>query len=435
MKLQQIKKKFFFVSLVVLIAFFNSCNKKDIPVLLPPTAMTLTAINLEQTKATLSGIVNPNEGSATVTFEYGKTSAYGQIVAATQVTVTGNSTTQVKATISDLSPKTTYHYRVVAASENGTTKGDDLTFTTQSLPLPASSSIAISNLAPTSATLVGTVNPNGQSTNIIFEYGLTTNYGKTITASQSPVIGNANTIVNANISGLIEKMTYHYRIVATSAAGSVQSNDMTFTTLPVIDIDGNYYNTVIIGTQTWLTENLKVTHYRNGDPIPNVSDNVTWSSLTTPAYSWKDNDVANKGTYGALYNWHAAFDSRSVCPSGWHVPSDVEWTTLSTYLGGDNTSGGKLKETQLAHWSSPNSFATNESGFTALPSGYRYGVNGTFGGVGLTAHYWTYTQNDVNTSFYRYLVYNFATTTRSTALKNNGFSIRCLKDVLVGQGN
>lgn len=137
----------------------------------------------------------------------------------------------------------------------------------------------------------------------------------------------------------------------------------------VTDYDGNVYQTVLIGDQCWMMENLKVTHYRNGDPIPHVTDGVTWGNLTSGAYCNYNNDEGNVATYGRLYNWYAVDDSRNIAPAGWHVPSDAEWQTLVDYLGGDAVAGGKMKEAGTTHWASPNTGATNESGFTALPGG------------------------------------------------------------------
>jgi uncharacterized protein (TIGR02145 family) len=134
-----------------------------------------------------------------------------------------------------------------------------------------------------------------------------------------------------------------------------------------IDIDGNYYTTVKIGTQVWIAENLRTTKYSNGTPIPYIEDNKTWSGLTlgvvkTGAYCWYNNDSAKyKNIYGALYNWYAIIDSNGLCPDDWHVPTDGEWAILENYLGGNSVAGGKMKETGLEHWISPNKDATNES--------------------------------------------------------------------------
>ncbi|MBN2480603.1 MAG: fibrobacter succinogenes major paralogous domain-containing protein [Bacteroidales bacterium] len=142
---------------------------------------------------------------------------------------------------------------------------------------------------------------------------------------------------------------------------------------------GNVYHIVAVGTQEWMTENLKVTHYRNGDPIPNEIDFTEWKNLTKGAYCWYDNDeAANKDTYGALYNSFLFTDSRNICPAGWHVPTDEECTTLTEYLGGVDAAGGKLKESGTEHWDLPNAGDTNETNFAALPGGYRSASTETF---------------------------------------------------------
>jgi uncharacterized protein (TIGR02145 family) len=136
-----------------------------------------------------------------------------------------------------------------------------------------------------------------------------------------------------------------------------------------VDIDGNEYHTVIIGGQEWMVENLRVTPYRNGDPIPNVSDTTSWRALTTGAYCSYDNDPSCSAMYGNLYNWYAVNDFRQIAPEGWHVPTYEEWIVLETHLGGDTIAGGKLKESGTEHWRAPNVGGTNESGFSALPGG------------------------------------------------------------------
>ena len=167
----------------------------------------------------------------------------------------------------------------------------------------------------------------------------------------------------------------------------------------VYDIDGNIYHTVIIGNQIWLAENLKTTKYNDGTPVPLVTDNTGWIKLITPGYCWYDNDIARKDPYGALYNWYAVH-SGNLCPTGWHVPSDSEWTTLTDFLGGESTAGGKLKETGTIHWDSPNTGATNESGFSALPGGFR-GAQGIWYNIGYWGQYWTSTSPYESVAYYR----------------------------------
>jgi len=205
----------------------------------------------------------------------------------------------------------------------------------------------------------------------------------------------------------------------------------------VTDIDGNTYNTIQIGDQEWMMENLKVTHYNNGDAIPNVTDNTTWGSLLSGAYCIYDNTANNADTYGNLYNWYAVSDSRGIAPSGWHVLTDDEWTELVNFLGEDAVAGGKLKEAGTAHWSSPNSGATNESGFTALPGGYRNNSD-NYHYIGFYAYFWSSSDYNSNTAWSRMLDYNNdwiseldntnAQVYRSRYNKNYGFSVRCVRD-------
>ena len=196
----------------------------------------------------------------------------------------------------------------------------------------------------------------------------------------------------------------------------------------VTDIDGNIYKTVKIGDQCWMAENLKVTHFRNGDAIPNVTDNNIWINLTSGALCNYSNDEAYVSTYGRLYNWYAIQDSRNIAPNGWHVPSDSEWQTLIDFLGGNNVAGGKMKEAGTQHWNSPNTDATNESGFTALPSGARGDYVSPYGDMGNYTYYWTSTEWDINTSIHRTLYYNSSAVGYVSQLKRMGLSIRCVKD-------
>jgi len=206
------------------------------------------------------------------------------------------------------------------------------------------------------------------------------------------------------------------------------------------DIDGNYYNTVKIGTQIWMAENLKTTKYADGTAIPLVNTTSTWDALTatSKAYCWYNDDIANKATYGALYTWAAAMNDaasvttnpsgiQGVCPTGWHLPSDAEWTQLTTYLGGESDAGGKLKETGTTHWTSPNISATNETGFTALPGGFR-STNGTFSNIGNYGYWWSASEYDTTYAWYRFMYNNVSIVYRSYKNKEVGYTVRCLRD-------
>ncbi|MBI5184526.1 MAG: chitobiase/beta-hexosaminidase C-terminal domain-containing protein [Nitrospinae bacterium] len=193
----------------------------------------------------------------------------------------------------------------------------------------------------------------------------------------------------------------------------------------VTDIDGNAYNTVTIGTQRWMKENLKVTKYRNGEAIPTTRD---ISAETSPKYQWAYNgNESNVSTYGRLYTWYAATDSRGVCPAGWHLPTDAEWTTLMDYLGGESAAGGKMKESGTTHWNSPNTSADNSSGFTALPGGYRY-YDGSFYLFGYYGNWWSATEFSSTDAWDRLLYYDYGYVSRYYSSKNYGFSVRCVGD-------
>jgi uncharacterized protein (TIGR02145 family) len=194
----------------------------------------------------------------------------------------------------------------------------------------------------------------------------------------------------------------------------------------VTDIDGNIYHTVTIGTRVWMVENLKTTKYNDGTSIPLVTDGAAWSNLTNPGYCWYNNDAANKNTYGALYNWFTV-NTGILAPTGWHIPSDAEWTTLTTYLGGESAAGSKLKETGTTHWQSPNTGATNETGFTALPGGTR-GIIGAFGAIGSFGHWWGSTEGNTSNAWERSMKYSDSGVGRYGVDKSNGFSVRCTRD-------
>jgi len=196
------------------------------------------------------------------------------------------------------------------------------------------------------------------------------------------------------------------------------------------DQNGNTYKTITIGTQTWMAENLRVTKYRNGDPIPNVTDNAAWKALTTGAYCSYGN-TANKddiASYGRLYNWYAASESRNIAPAGWHVPTDAEWTTLTTTLLGETRAGGKMKEAGTTHWKYVNIDATNESGFTALPSGSRNSSEGIFCLLGYFGWWWSSTADGAADAWSHIPDYSDASCVRGSYTKQDGFAMRLVKD-------
>lgn len=207
--------------------------------------------------------------------------------------------------------------------------------------------------------------------------------------------------------------------------GCAQKNQIT-------DRDDNVYHAVTIGTQTWMVENLKTTHYNDGKPIPLVEDSLRWENRDSAAYCWYKNDLASyKAAYGALYNWYAV-NTGKLAPKGWHVPTDSEWTVLTTLLGGEAVAGGLLKEAGTVHWVSPNTVTANAYGFMALPGGYR--SNWGFTCVGTLGYWWSAAKYDssVNSwereSYERDMSNTYLNVYRRSEGRQNGYSVRCVKD-------
>ena len=195
------------------------------------------------------------------------------------------------------------------------------------------------------------------------------------------------------------------------------------------DVDGNVYKTVNIGTQTWMAENLKTSKYNDGTPIQNVKDSLVWSKLTTGAWCYYNNDEKNNSKYGKLYNWYSVNSTsngnKNVCPTGWHVPTDAEWTVLTDFLGGGSISGGKMKEVGTSSWQSPNTDFTNISGFTGLPGGLR-SDNGDYREIGNFGLWWCSTERSIIGAYNRILSVNELG--RASYSKGTGLSVRCFKD-------
>lgn len=272
------------------------------------------------------------------------------------------------------------------------------------------------------------------------------NWGSAIQCTGEPAPKAAGSSESFVVSGLNPNTTYYLAIKtgdevpnwsepSNVPSGKTESSD----SATVTDIDGNVYKTVKIGNQFWMAENLKVIHYRNGDLIPNVTSNDSWYNLSTGAYCNYNNDEGNVATYGRLYNWFAVGDSRNIAPAGWHVPSDAEWKQLEMYLGMSqveadamewrgSTESWKMRETGTTHWNSPNHGATNESGFTALPGGYRT-YDGYFESMGVRACFWSSSEYyNMIWAWSRELHYDHAQVWRYYDFNRYGYSVRCVRD-------
>jgi uncharacterized protein (TIGR02145 family) len=341
-------------------------------------------------------------------------------------TTDGNGTDTFSSNISGLSEGTTYHVRAYATNLIGTAYGEDLSFST--LSRPTLTTTDISNITLTSAISGGNITSDGGAS--VTERGICWNTTPIPTIDNSKVItGNGIGSFISNIQNVEQGTTFYLRAFATNSIGTAYGNQVIFTT-NISDFDGNVYHPVMIGTQVWMVENLKVTHYRNGDIIINAQVPTLWGGVTTGFYCNYNDDANNAVLYGSLYNWYAVNDTRNLCPTGWHVPSDSEWEVLGTFLGGDFVAGGKMKEIGLTHWIGMNVGADNSSGFTALPGGRRFDSMDTpFGNFSTDGFWWSSTEYDSSIAWSRD-IYGSGPVLGRTNIYNKtwGLSVRCLRN-------
>jgi uncharacterized protein (TIGR02145 family) len=389
-----------------------------------PSITTASVTSINQSSAVSGGNIY-NDGGASVTARGVCWSTNPNPTLTNSFIDNGTGTGSFVSNLNGLMNKTIYYIRAYATNASGTAYGNEISFTTSSLPIVTT--FSVSNITGNSATSGGNISDDG---------GTAVNArGVCWSTSQDPVAADAHTAdgsgigsFDSNITGLQSNTTYYVRAFATNSAGTAYGAQKSFTTnIIVTDIDGNAYNTVQIGIQLWTRENLQVTHYRDGSPIAMVTDNNVWKSLGTGAYCNYNNEENNVNTYGRMYNFYAIDDNRNLCPVGWHVPSDAEWATLTSYLGGIAVAGGKMKETGTTHWTSTNTGATNESGFTALPGGFRRYYDGTFHDIRVLGGFWSATEDNLVNVWTRILEYNVANVRRDYSYKTDGFSVRCIQ--------
>lgn len=390
-----------------------------------PDIMTGSIASLTSSSVEFRGMVNTYGYQSTITFEYGLTDSYGEETEVIQAADYDGDITLVSAVVTGLEEGTEYHYRVKSVNQEETNYGNDVMFTT--LVLPSANTTDATAVSSTSVLLEGIINPNGVPTEATFEYGLTNGYGSEIEIAESPFNTNTGINIEAWLSDLEPLTTYHYRIKAKSQAGITYGEDITFTTPGLLtDADGNIYNTVIIQGKTWMKENLKTKKYSDASNIPFVADGGEWSRLSSPGYCWYKNDETRyKDKYGAIYNWYVV-NSNNICPVGWHVPTDDDWTSLVDYLGEDDA-GSMLKATGTEYWEGTNDEATNQTGFTALPGGGRY-FTGSFSFSGYHGSWWTTTESSISTAWTRCIYHDECVVERNNFDKRYGFSIRCVRD-------
>ena len=403
-------------------------------VILLATLTTSPASSVTANGAILAGNVS-SDGNAFVTERGIVYSTTASPSTSDTKVILGSGTGSFSGAVSGLALGQTYYFRAYAINSVGTAYGNQNSFTTTPiLSLPTVSTSAVLSITGNGAVLGGNVTSDGNAT--VTERGIVYSTSANPTTSDTKVsLGTGTGSFSGTVASMASGTSYYVRAYAINSVGTSYGTAINFTTSFVVvagsvsDIDGNSYATVSIGTQIWMTENLRVTKYSDGTAIPLITDNDSWSNALTPGYCWYNNDEATfRNPYGALYNWYAANTGR-LCPTGWHLPSDAEWTILTNFLGDLTLAGGKLKESGTAHWSSPNTGATNEIGFSHLPGGYRtYNSGAAFYSLGIGGSLWSSTSNNTTQAWER-AVQNFsAAILVISAEKAYGVSVRCLKN-------
>lgn len=332
------------------------------------------------------------------------------------------------ATLTGLEPVKTYFVRAYATNSLGTAYGNELEFTTRAnLPTVVSSSVTRNKpyYAEVTADVSGDAASGVQDAGICWSTTANPTITNRRTTDQQfggPFIGR--------LIALLPNTTYHARAFAINSAGIVYGADHAFTTpvfpySSVTDRDGNVYKTIVIGSQTWMVENLKTSRYRNGDVIPNVTGNNLWDSLKTGGYCYYNNSATNNNIYGKLYNWYTVLDARGLAPAGWHIPTHTDITILHSYLTSGTVRPFSMLEAGTSHWAAPNDFATNETGFTGLPGGERHA--GSFNNQGQSGKFWL---NEIFAPGIAdfFSLHGTDDVSGDVDAMSTGFSVRCLKN-------
>lgn len=434
---------FSILSFLGLCIVLHSCKKDQeskIPVL-----TTTEANNIYQTSAYLGGNITSDGGASVIargvcwgTSQNPSTSSYK--------TNDGTGTGVFQSSLSGLTENTRYYVRAYATNSSGTAYGNEVSFTTLPLSLATVVTSWVNSITRIMAISHGFVAETGGGT--IAECGLCWSTSENPTTADNKTSEPIDLSFTSYMTGLTPNTTYYVRAYVVTNVGISYGNQIAFTTAstfsPILfnpdltygtisDIDGNKYKTIQIGTQTWMAENLKTTKFIDGSEIPNVTSQSEWSNLTYPGSCWYNNEQDYTSGFGALYNWYAVHTG-NICPEGWHVPSDSEWSVLVDYLGGMDAANPKLRETGTNHWQSVTSDATNSSGFTAIPAGIRFPYLG-FMNLGVVIRMWTSTagSSSGNALMIDWWYMNDDSGTswsgdRGESNLTEGASVRCLKN-------
>jgi uncharacterized protein (TIGR02145 family) len=405
-----------------------------------PTLTTTAVTSITLTTATSGGNITADGGSAVTSRGVcWATSANPTIL--NSKTTDGTGTGAYVSNLTGLLPGTVYHIRAYATNTTGTAYGSDVPFTTAAVGVPVLTTSPITLIDLTSATSGGTISSDGG--------GAITAKGVCWSTTASPTTADSKTTNGtgvasfvSNLTGLLNGTTYYVRAYATNSSGTGYGTQVSFNT-KIADVEGTKYNTVTIGTQVWMAENLKTVTFNPSGAITNITDNATWagdSIAQTPAYCWYNNDIANKTTYGAMYNWYAV-NTGNLCPTGWHVPTDAEFMTLEQFLGmasgtatGDVGAWGWRGTDQGSQMKSTTGWAagmngTNTSGFSGLPGGYRYGLSGVFNDLGNLTYLWSSSNlGDPINATYRRLDGSSNGVYRGAVRYMAGKYVRCMKN-------
>lgn len=417
-----------------LLAIFlvNSCStnsdgtKDTVP--LPPTNLTGNVIST--TQINLSWTDNStNETGFKIERKTGL-GTYEHIV-----DVMANETTYQDTS---LSQNTIYTYRVCSLNQVGNSTAYTNEFTLRTISPPQIGNLMVKEITTNSALCSASINAYEGPAITARGFVWNTNKNPTIDLTTKSTDGTGTGNFNRTITGLTDYTIYYVRPYATNSSGVFYGNENSFFTPSltysytqgsnITDIDGNIYPTIITSrSQTWMQKNLNVSHYRNGDVIPEVTDPTAWVGLTSGAWCYLDNKTTNGTIFGKLYNWYAINDPRGLAPAGYHIPTQAEWINLTLSLGGNSVAGGKMRETGSAHWVTPNAGATNSSGFTGLPGGQRWGSSGAFGARTTDCNLWSSDGVDASVSINFKLIESNLISFEYIS-KKYGLSVRCLKD-------
>lgn len=387
-----------------------------------PTINTINATNITSTSAKTGGNII-SDGGSNITSRGVCWSAYQSPTVLNDKTSDGSGMGIFESNLTGLTPGKSYFIRSYATNNIGTSYGNEINVITLT-SIPTITTSGIFGITSTTAIGGGNISSDGGST--------ITSRGICWSKNEYPTIndnfsndGTGTGSFESNITGLNPGFTYYARAYAINSLGIAYGNQINFNT-PLTDIDGNVYTTLRIGTKTWMVENLKTTKYNNGELIPLIVNNTTWSNLGTPGYCYYNNQSIYKDRYGVLYNGYSIY-SRYLCPKGWHVSTDEEWINMISYLGGEYIAGGKLKEAGTINWASPNTGATNSIGFYALPGGCR-DTDGTFLGIGYTGYWYSSSMYGLSYFYYRSIYFDSREIYQDIGYSRRGYSVRCVKD-------